>query len=117
MKKYSEKLLSPNWQKKRLEIFNRDGFTCQNCGNKEQTLHVHHKTYEYGKDPWDYLNDNFVTLCSDCHEYEEFCKIDANGLVHDLLLMGYSNEVIKMALFDGIKNYSPKFPPFFKING
>ena len=46
----------------------RDDFTCQECKNTEKTLHVHHKQYEKGKDPWDYLDENLITLCKDCHE-------------------------------------------------
>ena len=85
MTNYSDKLRSPQWQKKRLQILNRDEFTCCNCGDSEKTLHVHHKMYQYGKDPWDYIDSNFVTLCSDCHESEEFYKQEFNGLVQDLL--------------------------------
>ncbi len=68
--KYSEKFKDPRWQKKRLKILERDEFTCQSCFDNESTLHVHHKYYEYGKDPWDYNNEALVTLCEDCHEYE-----------------------------------------------
>ena len=31
---YSEKLKDPRWQKKRLEILERDNFRCQYCGDK-----------------------------------------------------------------------------------
>jgi ribosomal protein L37AE/L43A len=69
-KTYAEKLLDPKWQKKRLEILQRDNFTCQGCLDKESTLHVHHKTYIKGREPWDYDNYNFITLCETCHEIE-----------------------------------------------
>jgi len=65
---YWEKLKDPLWQKKRLEVLQRDEFTCVDCGNKEQTLHVHHKYYRRGADPWDYPDDALKTLCEDCHE-------------------------------------------------
>ena len=42
---YKEKLLDPRWQKKRLEILNRDNFTCQCCGDDKKTLNIHHKYY------------------------------------------------------------------------
>ena len=74
-KNYSDLLKSPKWQKKRLEIMKRDKFTCKLCGDTETQLHVHHKKYISGNDPWDYDNKLLVTLCEDCHETVESCKI------------------------------------------
>ncbi|MBP9881544.1 MAG: HNH endonuclease [Chitinophagales bacterium] len=65
---YLEKLTDPRWQKKRLEIMERDKFTCQSCGNKELTLNVHHTAYEKNKNPWEYDNNTMVTICKNCHE-------------------------------------------------
>ena len=65
---YSEQYKHPNWQKKRLEILNRDNFTCQKCGDKETTLHIHHLIYYNNRKVWDYKNSDLVTLCKDCHE-------------------------------------------------
>ncbi len=67
MKKYSEKLLDPRWQKKRLEILERDRFKCVLCSDGKSTIHVHHIRYENGLDPWDYSNDSLITLCEHCH--------------------------------------------------
>lgn len=67
MAKYADKLKDPRWQKKRLEIFNRDGFRCQLCDDDATTLAVHHKRYTSGKDPWDYENNLLITLCEKCH--------------------------------------------------
>lgn len=67
---YSSKLKDPRWQKKRLEILNRDNFSCHNCGDTESTLHVHHIAYQ-GKDPWETEARLLQTLCEDCHESEE----------------------------------------------
>jgi 5-methylcytosine-specific restriction endonuclease McrA len=64
---YAEKLKDPRWQKKRLEILNRDEFKCAHCTDDKITLHVHHIEYKKGCDPWDYPNDNFLTLCTICH--------------------------------------------------
>ena len=67
-KPYYEQLKDPRWQKKRLEILERDGWQCQACGAKEQTLHVHHKAYQNGKKPWEYGDHCLVTLCEACHK-------------------------------------------------
>ena len=71
---YSEKLLDPQWQRKRLEVLNRDQFKCCLCSDAKTTLHIHHKTYEKGKLPWEYELDNFQTLCKYCHIVVEFFK-------------------------------------------
>jgi len=70
MSDYKNKLKDPRWQKKRLEILERDEWCCQVCYDGESTLHVHHKLYEKDKDPWDYDNDYLITLCDVCHENE-----------------------------------------------
>jgi hypothetical protein len=71
---YSKKLLDPRWQRKRLEILDRDGFQCRSCGARDRTLHVHHRYYEYGRDPWDYDSKILVTLCDECHEGESIYR-------------------------------------------
>ncbi len=60
--------LDPRWQKKRLEILQRDRFTCKYCESEEKTLHVHHKYYIKGRKVWDYHNSALITLCEDCHK-------------------------------------------------
>jgi hypothetical protein len=74
MKTYSDKLKDPRWQRKRLEILQRDDFACRYCRSKDNTLHVHHKLYRKGKMPWDYEDDVFVTLCESCHKTAEDSK-------------------------------------------
>ena len=72
---YKEKLKDPRWQKKRLQILERDDWKCQVCMNDKDMLIVHHKQYINGNDCWDYPNHFLITLCNKCHE-----KIhDVNG--------------------------------------
>lgn len=67
---YFELLKDPRWQRKRLEIMERDNFTCQECEDTEATLNVHHKAYAFKKmAPWEYPDDWLITLCEGCHEY------------------------------------------------
>lgn len=66
-KTYWEKLKDPRWQQKRLEIMERDEFTCRHCSSKDKTLNVHHSYYRKGADPWDYESRLLITLCEDCH--------------------------------------------------
>jgi hypothetical protein len=65
---YQEKLKDPRWQKKRLEILQKDSWACVACGGTDQTLHVHHLWYEDHLDPWEYPGNCFITLCERCHE-------------------------------------------------
>jgi hypothetical protein len=65
---YKEQLLHPLWQRKRLQIMQRDDFTCQSCYDRETTLNVHHKHYNKGAMAWEYEDHELVTLCKACHE-------------------------------------------------
>ena len=62
---YPEKLKDPRWQKKRLEVLDRDGFCCSMCKNDKLELQVHHKSYR-GINPWDTPLDELTTLCRYC---------------------------------------------------
>jgi len=89
---YSEKLKDPRWQKKRLEIFERDAWTCRLCSSTKKTLCVHHKKYSYGKNPWEYDNEDLITYCEECHRafslmeerYNLFMKAE-NGKFKELV--------------------------------
>lgn len=79
---YKEKLLDPRWQKKRLEILNRDNWECSICHCKKKTLHIHHKKYLPNCDPWDYENKLLQTLCYECHE---FVQSETDCASHDIV--------------------------------
>lgn len=61
--RYAEKLKDPRWQRKRLEIFQRDNFTCLASGATDEPLCVHHMRYH--GDPWDTPDDELETVCLD----------------------------------------------------
>lgn len=111
---YANKLKNPKWQKKRLEILSRDEFTCQHCQDKEETLHVHHMYYEYGKNPWEYDSASLVTLCSGCHEIEsEHIKEISPRLLNILKANLFSYELERLAeAIEGAK-CSISYPPLF----
>ncbi len=70
-KSYRSKLLDPRWQRRRLEIMQRDDFACLLCQSEDKTLAVHHRAYLRGREPWDYPADALVTLCDECHKRVE----------------------------------------------
>ena len=81
---YWQKLQSPKWQKKRLEVLERPGFACEVCGDSESQLHVHHNEYFKGREPWEYDKHQLSVLCDDCHE-EKHRKVDALKLLCSFL--------------------------------
>lgn len=89
---YSDKLKDPRWQKKRLEIFERDGWACRWCNTKDQTLAIHHLCYD-SFDPWEAKNERLITLCVTCHdkEYEFRARIE-NALFNLMRLRGIKTD-------------------------
>lgn len=94
---YSEVRRDPRWQRRRLEIMERDEWSCQHCGSKERTLNVHHKTYASGLMPWDYIGAALVTLCEDCHKQEPQ-SLEAALVQLQLIKIRFSSaEIIRIA--------------------
>lgn len=67
---YRALLRDPRWQKKRLEVFLRDRWQCQQCGARDRELQVHHRRYQPGGMPWDVPLGWLVTLCKPCHRQQ-----------------------------------------------
>ena len=83
-KTYREKLRDPRWQRRRLEILQRDDFKCRRCEDASSPLNVHHLYYE-NRDPWDYPDDSLATLCESCHEHESVARKQLEVALLDLL--------------------------------
>ena len=95
---YVEKLQKEEWRIKRSWIIKRDNYKCQRCGKvgyenaydfkkeiigeesyelskvfrfiseDDLMLNVHHICYREGREPWEYEEQELVTLCPECHE-------------------------------------------------
>ncbi len=68
---YLRLLRHPRWQKRRLEIFQRDDWQCQNCHRGLDNgieFHVHHRRYT--GNPWQAPDEDLSTMCALCHEEE-----------------------------------------------
>lgn len=87
---YAEKLKDPRWQKRRLEIFQRDDWKCIYCGNGTKELQVHHVLYLNGRDPWEYDENHLVTACCDCHLSETLMRSEDSTLVGMMNMAGVS---------------------------
>lgn len=75
--KYADQLRDPRWQKKRLRIFDRDGWRCLKCGNDKEQLHVHHPKYRGRLMAWEYEDNELETVCNTCHHKEHFPTAEA----------------------------------------
>ena len=64
---YAEKLKDPRWQKKRLEILERDEWRCRLCGAEDMPLHIHHEKYTT-RNPWEEEDINLSAICEKCHD-------------------------------------------------
>lgn len=75
MKTYSEKLRDPRWRDFRAEfISSRPSRECDDCcEDTVGTLHVHHRLYRPGTEPWEYEFSELRLLCEECH-----------GRIHDV---------------------------------
>lgn len=69
-KSYADKWKDPRWQKRRLQIMERDHWACRICDDETEMLVVHHLQYIPGREPWEYDDVDLVTLC-DTHHKEE----------------------------------------------
>jgi hypothetical protein len=111
-KSYSEMLKDPRWQKRRLEILNRDKWSCQICGDDKKTLHVHHRRYLSGREPWDIPDELLVTLCFECHEGEEGMEDSIHDLVAIIKEKFFSHDVDELSkAFHSLK--LPHLPEVF----
>lgn len=104
-------LQRPEWQKKRLERLEIAGWECENCGSKENQLHVHHKQYFKGRKPWEYENDQLEVLCHECHDLnhaaiqstKEILSLSDNIEIFNILF-GYADTSVIEKLTDAPYN-------------
>ena len=101
-KTYKEKLLDPRWQRLRLEVMQRDNFTCQYCGDTERTLNIHHLSYNINGNPWDIDDFALICICEDCHYVEYICE-RLEPLMYETI-----NEIFCYSLFEINKNHAIK---------
>lgn len=65
---YKDQIQRPEWQRKRLEIMERDEWKCCLCNDETKQLHVHHLYYDNELKMWEYDNEVMVTVCATCHK-------------------------------------------------
>lgn len=74
---------SNDWKDWRDSVFERDNYTCQDCGTEGGDLNAHHVERRYESPDMETDVDNGVTLCVECHvkRHEEAGEEDAARLL------------------------------------
>lgn len=108
---YFDKLKDPRWQRRRLEIFQRDEWACVYCCSKTDTLNVHHLAYVRGREPWAYPDSLLVTTCEPCHALAETARhklLQTFGKFHPRLVEQFAQTIRDYVLghpaHDGLHN-------------
>lgn len=108
MTNYKDQYRHPMWQKKRLEILQRDKFTCVQCGETEVELHVHHAWYAKDCNIWEYPDRMLQTLCSNCHqewhERKDERNIEYNMIICELARFSVEYCNVIHGIISSIKN-------------
>ncbi len=102
MSKWSEQYKDPRWQKKRLEILERDEWRCQWCHSEEKQLNVHHNYYKDNAKVWEYGGIVLTTLCHECHERAH--RVVENMFRHKHFYMNLIDAGLKVSEITFISN-------------
>lgn len=105
---YSQKLRDPRWQKKRLEILQRDNWKCVVCLRADKPLQVHHGVYAR-REPWDYPDYIYQTLCEDCHPIRQELTDRLVGATR-LMAMAMSTETLRLEAQKAMASAMITFP-------
>lgn len=109
---YAQQLKHPEWQKKRLEVLEDRNFECENCGAKDEELHVHHSFYRKGAMIWQYENEELQCLCHKCHKEEHV--IDERIKKAVATLRGPSFKHQALGYLEALNGDTPLYPPSYE---
>jgi 5-methylcytosine-specific restriction endonuclease McrA len=96
--KFLSQYKDPRWQKKRLQILERDNFECRSCTDNTQMLHVHHLLYDSNAKVWEYDDKDLITLCDTCHQAIHYLESNRN--------IGIETFTLVVRLLDNIESES-----------
>ena len=100
---YAQKLKDPKWQKRRLEMLTKANWQCYVCQDTEEELHVHHRQYFQGREPWEYEDRELCVVCKSCHTMlhlpKQKQKFFAERIAREVWSSG-RNKVCRDIIFD-----------------
>ena len=71
---YNEQLNDERWKAFRDFIFAVRGRRCEACGRLTK-LQIHHREYIQNRFAWEYLPNDVMVVCGDCHRYIHKIKV------------------------------------------
>lgn len=108
--RYLEQIQDPRWEKKCFEIFDRDGWCCRLCDDDESPLHIHHVRCVCDKEPWDYPQEQLITLCESCHVAEHEAMPGAiSNLIEQIKDSGFLSDGV-MVITNAFKELTMPYP-------
>lgn len=113
MEAYAALLCRPEWQRKRLEIMDRDGYRCVQCkslGEPGNYLQVDHKHYVSGAFPWEAPNRYLQTVCRRCHERLTLWRRRISELAGDMNIYELPLAIEMLEGFWGRRESVPEVP-------
>jgi hypothetical protein len=82
--KYADQLKDFRWQERSQKIKEAAGRRCEECGEDEKRLDVHHSYYQNGLLAWEYPDEALHCLCGDCHEIRAQEERELMKAIHPL---------------------------------
>lgn len=76
---YQEQLNDKRWKIRAIRFKGLKNMTCEFCGAKKwdfKFLHIHHKVYKNNLMAWEYLDEDLICLCNDCHRKVHYSLIN-----------------------------------------
>lgn len=91
----------------RLEVMQRDGFRCRDCGSSHNKLNVHH--CRYAKNPWEVEPIFLLTLCEESHRARQ--ELENAAKLALALVFAQSNPAQLKQVADMLSGMASKMKP------
>ena len=92
----NNKKYHPNWNEIRKQIYKRDNWVCQECGEKchnEIKIQCHHIDYDINNNNL----TNLITLCNSCHFKTNYKRSDWTSYFRDRFLLTFPSKEEKVS--------------------
>lgn len=103
---------NPKWKALRYACFKRDDFTCCKCGIKGKKIQAHHIIPVSLNPNLEWLLNNLITLCEDCHRMVTGKEIEFQNQFQEMIRFKKQ----QLGKKTGKKTYGQSKRPYRKRN-